>query len=116
MALAGDRCAMRLSVDSLTRWLVALAVSILLAAPAVAQPEDVLLSGRVQWIAGQKMLLLPRSGGVPVNVDLVQVPLEQYAGLTQGSQVRVDGVISNDGRRVLATSVVALAASESERR
>jgi primosomal replication protein N len=53
---------------------------------------------------------------VPVNVDLVQVPLEQYARLTQGSQVRVDGVISNDGRRVLATSVVALAASESERR
>jgi len=107
---------MRLSVDSLTRWLVAAVVSILLAAPAAAQPEDVLVSGRVQWIAGQKMLLLPRSGGVPVNVDLVQVPLEQYAGLTQGSQVRVDGVISNDGRRVLATSVVTLATSESDRR
>ena len=116
MDLGGDRRAMRPSVDSLTRWLVALAVSILLASPAVAQQEDVFLSGRVQWIAGQKMLLLPRSGGVPVNVDLVQVPLEQYARLTQGSQVRVDGVISNDGRRVLATSVVALAASESERR
>ena len=116
MNLDGDRSAMRLQIDSLTRWLVVFAVVMLLAAPAVAQQEDVLLSGRVQWIAGQKMLLLPRSGGVPVNIDLVQVPLEQYAGLTQGSRVRVDGVISNDGRRVVATSVVMLATGESDRR
>ena len=116
MNLGGDCSVLRTSVDSLARWLVVLAVSVILASPAAAQQEEVLLSGRVQWIAGQKMMLLPRSGGLPVSIDLVQIPLEQYTGLKQGSPVRVDGVISNDGRRVVATFVVPLTTNESERR
>jgi len=71
-----------------------------------AQRQDVRLLGRVQWIAAQRMMLLPKAGAVPVNVDLNLVPLEQYAAVAQGNQVAVDGVISNDGRRIIATSVV----------
>ena len=86
--------------------LVAVALSMLaLIVPGPAHSQDVLLQGRVQWIAALKMMLLPEFGSVPVNVDLVQVPLEQYATLIQGNQVIVGGVISEDGRRVIASSV-----------
>jgi len=74
--------------------------------PVDAQGQDVRLLGRVQWIAAQRMMLLPQAGAIPVNVDLNHVPLAQYAAVVQGNQVAVDGVISNDGRRIIATSVV----------
>ena len=87
--------------------LIAVAVVALSLPPqADAQRQDVRLLGRVQWIAAQRMMLLPQSGAVPVNVDLNQVPLAQYSAVAQGNQVAVDGVISNDGRRIIATSVV----------
>ena len=87
--------------------LIAVAVIVLcLPAQVDAQRQDVRLLGRVQWIAAQRMMLLPESGAVPVNVDLNQVPLAQYLALAPGNQVAVDGVISNDGRRIIATSVV----------
>jgi len=87
--------------------LIAVAVVVLcLPSQVDAQRQDVHLLGRVQWIAAQRMMLLPQSGAVPVNVDLNQVPLAQYSAVAQGNQVAVDGVISNDGRRVIATSVV----------
>jgi hypothetical protein len=52
------------------------------------------------------MLVIPQVGGVPVNVDLGQVPQEQYANLRQGTLVAVDGVFSTDGRRMIATAVI----------
>ena len=92
----------------ITRFLlIAFAVVVLsLLSQADAQRQDVRLLGRVQWIAAQRMMLLPQAGAVPVNVDLNHVPLAQYAAVVQGNQVAVDGVISNDGRRIIATSVV----------
>ena len=87
--------------------LIALAVVVLcLPSQVDAQRQDVRVLGRVQWIAAQRMMLLPQAGAVPVNVDLNLVPLVQYAAVAQGNQVAVDGVISNDGRRIIATSVV----------
>jgi hypothetical protein len=87
--------------------LIAFAVVVLsLPSQVDAQRQDVRLLGRVQWIAAQRMMLLPQAGAVPVNVDLNHVPLAQYAAVVQGNQVAVDGVISNDGRRIIATSVV----------
>jgi hypothetical protein len=71
-----------------------------------ADPLPTRLAGRVQWIAGGKMLLIPQVGGVPVNVDLGQVPQEQYANLRQGASITVDGVFSTDGRRMIATAVI----------
>jgi hypothetical protein len=90
-------------------FVLAVAVSILmgmLLEPAAAQEHYVFLHGRVQWIAAQKMMLLAEASGLPVAVDLIQVPLEQYAVLTQGNWVAVNGIVSDDGRRVIATSVM----------
>jgi hypothetical protein len=89
--------------------LVPLAVSFVLMgtlAPVAAQGQYVRMDGRVQWIAADTMMVLPDSGGIPVNIDLRQVPLDEYATLTQGTLVEVDGVISYDGHRLIATSVL----------
>lgn len=87
------------------RLLVALGVAAALLGPAgAARGQWMRLEGRVQWIAGEKMMLLPY-GGLPVNVDLGQVPLSQYATLTQGSAIVVIGVVSSDGRRLIATGI-----------
>jgi hypothetical protein len=74
-------------------------------APAMSQPQSVRVDGRVQWIAGEKMMVLPDSGGVPVKVDLRRVPQDHYAGLTSGNGVVVNGVVSGDGRWMIATAV-----------
>jgi hypothetical protein len=79
---------------------------------AAADPTPIRVDGRVQWIAGAKMLVIPDTGGLPVNVDLGQVPQEQYANLRQGAGVAVSGVVSTDGRRMMATAVVPTAERE----
>jgi hypothetical protein len=61
--------------------------------------------GRVQWIAGTKMSVIPRTGGPPFSVDLGRVLLEQYTGVREGHPIRIEGVLSVDGRRVIATAV-----------
>jgi hypothetical protein len=72
--------------------------------PTVGQTY-VELDGRVQWIAGQKLMLLP-SGGGGVDVDITRVPLDQYRMLTQGDPVVVVGTVSRDNRRVFASAVM----------
>ena len=63
------------------------------------------LDGRVQWIAGQKLMLLLNGGG-GVDVDITRVPLDQYRMLTQGDPVVVVGTASRDNRRVFASAVI----------
>lgn len=90
------------------RCLVAVVVSLVLfgaVAPGAPQDKVVRLEGRVQWIAGEKMMLIPDSGALPIEVDIKQVPLDNYRTLTQGDPVVVSGVVSRDGRKVIATSV-----------
>ena len=70
-----------------------------------ATAQDVRVDGRVQWIAGTKLSLIPRAGGTPISVDLSRVPLEQYAGVREGNPVRISGVASVDNRRMIATDV-----------
>ncbi len=72
-------------------------------APAAAQGRPVVLDGRVQWIAGKTMMVIPDAGGPSINIDLTQVPQDHYAGVAQGTRVSVAGI--NDGQRVQATSV-----------
>lgn len=81
-------------------------------APAVSQPRPMRVDGRVQWIAGEKMLVVPDAGGVPVNVDLSRVPQDQYAGLAAGHGIVVSGVVSSDGRWIIASSVTPTGAWE----
>jgi len=86
---------------------VALAVSLVLAgalAPAAAQGRYVRLDGWVQWIAADKMMLVPDIGP-SVAIDLTRVPLAQYRALTQRDRVVVIGVVSRDNRQVFATTV-----------
>jgi hypothetical protein len=75
-------------------------------APPLASAQTyVELDGRVQWIAGQKLMLL-RNGGGGVDVDITQVPLDQYRMLSQGDPVVVVGTVSRDNRRVFASAVI----------
>ena len=88
--------------------LIVVVVSLLLASapePAVAQEWLVRFDGRVQWIAGQLMVVQPASG-YSVTVDLVGIPQNEYAGLTVGDWVVVIGVIRNGNRRVIGTSIM----------
>ena len=74
-------------------------------APALAQARPVQLTGWVQWIAANKLMLVLDSGlGVPV--DLTRVPLDQYQTLAQRDQIAVMGVVSDDTRGVIGVSVV----------
>ena len=87
--------------------LVAVALSIALAgalAPAGAQGPLIRLDGRVQWIAGQTLMLVT-DFGQSIGIDLANVDLDQYRGLTQGDHVIVIGRLSEDYRKVYATSV-----------
>jgi len=81
--------------------LVTLAVS---AWPAAAQ-RPIRLDGMVQWIAGDKLMLIT-DAGPSVAVELRQVPQDQYQGLTQRDRVIVYGAVSQDNRRIYATAIV----------
>ena len=90
------------------RCLVAVVASLVLfgaVAPGAAQDKVVRLQGRVQWIAGEKMMLIPDNGGLPIEIDIKQVPQDEYRTLAEGDPVAVSGVVSPDGRKLIATSV-----------
>ena len=90
------------------RCLVAVVASLVLfgaVAPGAAQDKIVRLQGRVQWIAGEKMMLIPDNGGLPIEIDIKQVPQDDYRTLAEGDPVAVSGVVSPDGRKLIATSI-----------
>ena len=72
---------------------------------ALAQGQVVTLQGRVQWIAGEKMMLIPDNGDRPVEVDLKKTPLGDYETLTEGDPVVVSGEVSSDGTKLIARSI-----------
>jgi len=82
-------------------------LSVLLAAvgPVSAQSQEVRLDGRVQWIAGQLMVVQLDSGG-SVSVDLKGVPQDQYSVLRRGDRVVIGGALHDLNPRFMATSVV----------
>ncbi|HYS16100.1 MAG TPA: hypothetical protein VET45_04175 [Candidatus Binatia bacterium] len=87
--------------------LAVLIVAILLAGlePAGAQDRARRFDGRVQWVAGQVMVV-QLDNGLSVSVDLLRVPQDQYAALVQGERVLVIGLVTDSSRRVTATRVV----------
>ena len=93
---------MRLFVPGfLTCLIVALAF-----APALAQPRYVRLTGWVQWIAGEKLMLALDDGSGVVPVDVTRVPLDEYRTLSGHDQVMVTGVVSEDNRGVFGVSII----------
>ena len=94
----------------LTRWFLPgaaawLVVALAFASAAMAQPRYVRLTGWVQWIAGEKLMLVLDNDFGSVPVDLRRVPLDEYRTLTQRDQVIVIGVVSEDNRGIAGTSV-----------
>ena len=83
-------------------WLV---VALAFAPAAMAQPRYVRLTGWVQWIAGEKLMLVLNNESGSVPVDLTRVPLDEYRTLAQRDQVIVIGVVSEDNRGIAGTSV-----------
>jgi hypothetical protein len=75
----------------------------LAAGPSEAQ-ERVRLFGTVQWIASSTMQMMTVSGA-SVAIDLTQADQSSYQGLRNGETVVVDGVVSNDRRRVVAREI-----------
>ena len=76
-----------------------------LPAPAGAQEWSIRFDGRVQWVAGQQMVV-DSDFGSSITVDLLRVPQGEYAGLTTGDRVTVIGVVRNGNPRVRGTSVL----------
>ena len=99
-AVIGNRCL-----------IVVVAALVVLAAAAPGAPQGgqaVRLQGRVQWIAGEKMMLIPDNGDRPVEVDLKKASLDDYRTLTEGDPVVVSGVVSDDGTKLIALSIQSL--------
>ena len=62
------------------------------------------VEGRVTWRAGQTAIIAP-DGKPSVNVDLSQVPQDQYGALKEGDRVIVTGAMPNERNRIVAASV-----------
>lgn len=94
------------------------------ASPATAQ-EYLRVDGTVQWLTGQTLVLMldvpagppsyviqgPYLVPVPaprqmVTVDLSQLPQSEYAFMRSGERVAVIGTVSDDRRRLIATSII----------
>jgi hypothetical protein len=69
-----------------------------------AADEEVAVQGRVQWIAGQTLVIAP-DGRPSIKVDLTEAPQDEYAGLVTGDRVFVMGMVTNEEDRVIATSI-----------
>lgn len=88
--------------------LIVLVVAILVAGAlgsAEAADRPVRFDGRVQWIAGQVMVVQLDTGR-SVGVDLVRVPQDEYALLTPNERIVVIGVVTDGSRHVLGRSLV----------
>jgi hypothetical protein len=81
--------------------------SLLLSAVGFGSAQDaaaVRIEGRVVWRAGQTAVIAP-DGKPSVNIDLSQVPQDQYGALKEGDRVIVTGAMPNERNRIVAASV-----------
>ena len=81
--------------------------SLLLSTVGFASAQDaaaVRIEGRVVWRAGQTAVIAP-DGKPSINIDLSQVPQDQYGALKEGDRVIVTGAMPNERNRIVAGSV-----------
>ena len=92
-------------------WITVLASSLVLWAVAVSPAQEVAVGfeGRVQWIAGN-ILVIALEASPSINVDLSEVAQDQYQGLHERDWVLVTGRVTKQRDRVIATSVQRLGA------
>jgi hypothetical protein len=95
----------RRAVAAIASVLGTAALVMLVAGVAVAQ-DELVIDGRVLWIAGSTMVVAPSmSYDSAVNVDLSHTSEDEYMRLTTGDFVTITGTIADDGNRVIATSI-----------
>jgi hypothetical protein len=73
--------------------------------PAAAQEWSIRFDGRVQWVAGQ-LMVVDSDFGSSITIDLLRVPQGEYAGLTTGDRVTIIGVVRNGNPRIQGRSVL----------
>jgi len=84
---------------------IVLGAALLALVVAAPQAQELLrISGSVQWIAGSRMQVMTTSES-PIAVDLTQADQSSYQMLRGGDSVIVDGVLSSDGRRFIASGI-----------
>jgi hypothetical protein len=81
--------------------LVVVALVVALAAGTSEAQPLVRLIGSVQWVTGTRMQVMSDTGA-SVTVDLMQTDQGLSQGLRSGDLVVVDGMLSADGRRIVA--------------
>jgi len=79
-------------------------LSVLYVNASAADDTPVRFQGRVLWIAGET-LLVATDDSQSINVDLTQVPQDEYQRLESYDRVVVTGTIPTEGNRVVATSI-----------
>ena len=77
---------------------------LLVIATTEADAQQLRVVGSVQWIAGTRMQVTTDTGGA-VAVDLTEADQSSYRALRNGDLVVVDGVLSGDRRRIVATDI-----------
>jgi hypothetical protein len=90
-----------------SRGLVALllgAMLLVLTPRALEAQALVRVMGQVQWIAGARMQVMSE-GGASIAIDLMQADQSSYQGLRNDDWVVIDGVVSSDGRRIIASEI-----------
>jgi len=98
-------CAGRIRGSRGVAALVALAiVSVLSVAAGADRDIPVQFAGRVQWIAGE-VLIVATDDDESISVDLAHVPQDEYQRLRNNDRVVVTGSISSEQSRVVATSI-----------
>jgi len=84
---------------------IVLGAALLALVVAAPQAQELLrVRGSVQWIAGSRMQVMTTSGS-SIVVDLTQADLSSYQILRGDDSVIVDGVLSSDGRRFIASDI-----------
>jgi len=84
---------------------IVLGAALLALVVAAPQAQELLrVRGSVQWIAGSRMQVMTTSGS-SIVVDLTQADLSSYQILRGDDSVIVDGVLSSDGRRFIASGI-----------
>lgn len=83
-----------------------LAVVLVLGLVCVAHAQrEVSFHGRVIWISAFTMAFAPDEGG-SFDVDLSDIDQTVYEFIKSGDAVTVIGVVSRDGNRVIAESII----------
>jgi hypothetical protein len=78
--------------------------AVTLAAVTLEAQEPVRILGAVQWVAGARMQVMTDTGA-SLAIDLTEADQRSYQVLRGGEMVVVDGVLSQDRRRIVARDI-----------